>query len=35
MHKIKKKNIFFIMHKIFKVTAETFAKNCVLYIKSK
>ena len=26
MHKIKKK---FIMYKMFKVTAETFAKNCV------
>ena len=33
MHKIKKESIFFIMHKIFKVTTETFAKNCVHTIK--
>ena len=33
MHKITKKKIFFIMYKMFKVTAETFAKNCVHTIK--
>ena len=31
--KIKTKNIFFIMYKMFKVTAETFAKNCIHAIK--
>ena len=33
MHKITKKKIFFIMYKMFKVTAETFAKHCVHTIK--
>ena len=28
MHKIEK-IIFFNMHKMFKISAETFAKNCV------
>ena len=33
MHKIKKMLFFFIMYKMLKVTAETFAKNCVNTIK--
>ena len=33
MHKTKKIYIFFIMYKIFKVTADIFAKNCVHTIK--
>ena len=33
MQKIKKFLIFFIMYKMFKATAEKFAKNCVCTIK--
>ena len=33
MHKINKILIFLIIYKMFKITAETFAKNCVHTIK--
>ena len=32
MHKIKKKNFFFNNYKMIRISAETFAQNCVYNI---